>query len=119
MRISELISGHSLGHELPPTVASCARSGACVARSAAGRRACGLQRSNYGSERHDCEAAAWPPVAALRVARAQGRVPRELPPTKTSATNVGPSMHDRSSGLAALLVVIVYQTFGGEGGGMS
>jgi hypothetical protein len=40
-------------------------------------------------------------------------------PTKTSATNVGPSMHDRSSGLAALLVVIVYQTLGGEGGGMS
>ena len=115
---AELISIHQLIHELTSASASAAQFGASYGDLYPRNRPRGHRRPNYGSERHDCEAAAWPPVAALRVARAQGRVPRELP-TKTSATNVGPSMHDRSSGLAALLVVIVYQTFGGEGGGMS
>lgn len=48
---TELISGHSLGHELLLTHACGARSGAYRSGDAPGRLVCGRQRPNYGSER--------------------------------------------------------------------
>ena len=46
----ELISGHTLGHELRCTSAGDARSGACWSCVERGRRACRRGRPNYGSE---------------------------------------------------------------------